>query len=63
MKKPCLRASGIEQINNGHPTTRLKSQSDSVWGVAQVLRQVLAQPNEAIVHETDFKNLAPIHSS
>jgi hypothetical protein len=56
-------ASRVEQINDGHPATRLKSQSNFVRGVAQVLRQVLDQPNEAIFHGSDSKSLAPIQSS
>jgi hypothetical protein len=48
-----------KQIIDRRPTAGLKREPDFMRGMSQVLRQVLAEPNEAIVHGGNSRNLSP----
>jgi hypothetical protein len=50
---------GVEQFIDRHPTSRLERQPEVVRGMPKMLRQVLAEPNEAIFHERDSESIPP----
>jgi hypothetical protein len=57
--REAVPAGGGKQIIDRHPTARLEREPEFVRGMSQVLRQVLAEPNEAIVHGRISRNLSP----
>jgi len=56
-------AGRCEQIVHRHPPARLEREPEFMRGMSQVLRHVLAEPDEAILHRRDSQIIRPIQSS
>jgi len=48
---------GHEQVVHRHPAAGLEGQPDLMRGMPQVLRQVLADPDQPLVHESRLLSL------
>jgi hypothetical protein len=52
-----MPAGGEEQIIDRNSPARLESESEFVWRVTQVLRQVLADGDQHLVHDQSLSSL------